>query len=286
MAGTVTVFVFTAVTWPSAEVVIESIAVNVPPGAGEALLVLSVLTTLAWFIVTVVFPDWFAVNEPPPDIAVPADTVIVPFPILLVKAIVPVASGNVITWSAVNVPANNVNSFPSAALPSKTTPLEVDTVSTLLVVVVPTTVKLPAITTSFGKPITMSPLTLVTSISFVVPSTFIKSWDKSLPFNKIAAPPDTVSVVKLYVVSVFIEEIVIVSVVALVVIVTLLPAARVKVSLLLSATTVDCPETATFLNMFCAEPGSVLFIIGSLDVPVTDIPVPAVTEVTASKLAI
>ena len=35
-----------------------------------------------WLIVTVLLPDWFAVNEPPPDKAVPALTVNVPLPTL------------------------------------------------------------------------------------------------------------------------------------------------------------------------------------------------------------
>ena len=61
----------------------------------------------------------------------------------LVKATVPVASGSVIVWSAVSVPANKISSLSSAALPSNITPLDVDTVSTLFVVVVPVTVRLP-----------------------------------------------------------------------------------------------------------------------------------------------
>jgi len=64
-----------------------------------------------------------------------------------VKATVPVASGNVIVLSALNDPANNVSSFASATLPSKTIPLEVERVSTCSVVVVPVTTKLPAIVT-------------------------------------------------------------------------------------------------------------------------------------------
>jgi hypothetical protein len=49
--------VFTAVTCPSVEVVIESIAVKVPPKLGEAVLVLFVLLTEAWLIVTEVLLD-------------------------------------------------------------------------------------------------------------------------------------------------------------------------------------------------------------------------------------
>jgi len=80
---------------------------------------------------------------------------------------VPVASGKVTVLSAVTAPANKVSSFASAALPSKITPFDVLTVSTLLVVVVPVTCKSPEtitslvtvrlfpIVTSFGKPICM-----------------------------------------------------------------------------------------------------------------------------------
>ena len=49
---------------------------------------------------------------------------------------------------------------------------------------------------------------------------------------------------------VFKDAIVIVSVKASVVIVTLEPPTSVKVSLLVSATTLVCPDTAMFLNMF------------------------------------
>jgi len=59
-----------------------------------------------------------------------------------------VASGRVTVLSAVSVPASNVNSLASAALPSKITPLDVETTSTLFVVVVPVTVKSPGITIS------------------------------------------------------------------------------------------------------------------------------------------
>ena len=61
------------------------------------------------------------------------------------KTTVPVASGKVIVLSAVTDPASKVTSFASAALPSNITPFDVDTVSTLFVVVVPVTVKLPGI---------------------------------------------------------------------------------------------------------------------------------------------
>lgn len=70
----------------------------------------------------------------------------------------PVASGSVIVWSAVRAPANNVSSFVSAALPSNITPLDVDTVSTLFVVVVPVTWRSPGIitVTSAASPIVTS----------------------------------------------------------------------------------------------------------------------------------
>ena len=69
------------------------------------------------------------------------------FTISDVSATVPVASGSVTVLSAVSVPANKVSSFASATLPSNTTPFDVDTVSTLFVVVVPVTCKSPGITT-------------------------------------------------------------------------------------------------------------------------------------------
>ena len=61
--------------------------------------------------------------------------------ISVVNATVPVASGKVTVLSAVTAPANKVSSFASAALPSKITPFDVLTVSTLFVVVVPVTCK-------------------------------------------------------------------------------------------------------------------------------------------------
>jgi hypothetical protein len=76
--------------------------------------------------------------------------------ISVVKATVPVASGNVIVLSAVNVPANKVASKASAALPSNTTPFDVETVSTLFVVTVPVTVKFPGIKT-LGELIVVKP---------------------------------------------------------------------------------------------------------------------------------
>ena len=96
--------------------------------------------------------------------------------ISVVKATVPVASGKVIVLSAVNVPAINVNSFASATLPSKITPLDVLTVSTLFVVVVPVTCRSPKtvksllIVTSLGKPICTWLFVTVVSTSFVVPA--------------------------------------------------------------------------------------------------------------------
>jgi hypothetical protein len=66
-------------------------------------------------------------------------------------------------------------------------------------------------------------------------------------------PDDTATPVPaMLVVTVFVsvDAIVIVSVVAFVVIVTLLPATKVNVSSLPSATTVDWPDTAIFLNIF------------------------------------
>ena len=59
--------------------------------------------------------------------------------ISLVIATVPSLSGNVYVLSPDNVPANKVPSFASAALPSNTTPFDVDTTSTLFVVVLPVT---------------------------------------------------------------------------------------------------------------------------------------------------
>ena len=73
--------------------------------------------------------------------------------------------------------------------------------------------------------------------------------------------------------------IVTVSVELLVVILMLVPAAKVNVSLLLSATTVFCPDTAIFLNMFCEDPLSELVIVTDPEVPPPLIPVPALTAV-------
>lgn len=127
---------------------------------------------------------------------VPAVTVKVPFPISLVNATVPVASGRVIVLSPVNVPANKVSSLPSAALPSNITPFDVDTVSTLFVVVVPTTVKLPAITTSFGNPIVILPEECVTSISLAVPTIDTESVPPLEGIRSIELPPDTDELLK------------------------------------------------------------------------------------------
>ena len=63
------------------------------------------------------------------------------------KGIWPVKSGNVIVLSPVTPAANSVISLSSALLPSKITPFVVDTVSTLFVVVVPVTTRLPGIVT-------------------------------------------------------------------------------------------------------------------------------------------
>ena len=78
------------------------------------------------------------------------------------------------------------------------------------------------------------------------------------------------------------------SVAASVVIVIPPAAAKVKVSLLLSATTVDCPLTAMFLNILCEEPLSefVRAILPEVvTVPLPDIPLDpdTVTEVTVPR---
>ena len=61
-------------------------------------------------------------------------------------------------------------------------------------------------------------------------------------------------------------------------------ATRVSVSLLLSATTVDCPDTATFLNIACDEPLSVLVKVTLPLVPPPPNPVPAFTAVISPVL--
>ena len=72
--------------------------------------------------------------------------------------------------------------------------------------------------------------------------------------------------------------IVIVSVVASVVMEVLVPATKVKVSLLVSVTTVLCPATAMFLKMFWLDPKSVLamVMVSVAESPVMEIPAPAV----------
>jgi len=108
-----------------------------------------------------------------PKLCVTVNEVVVPSPdiflvirpgvseISLVKATVPEASGSVTVLSAVRVPASKVSSLASAAEPSNMTPLDVDTVSTLFVVVVPVTCKLPGI-------ITVGALATVPIVTFVV----------------------------------------------------------------------------------------------------------------------
>lgn len=54
------------------------------------------------------------------------------------------------------------------------------------------------------------------------------------------------------------------------------PSAKVRVSLLPSATIVDCPDTATFLKIFCELPREVLAMVKSGEVPETEMPLPAV----------
>ena len=54
---------------------------------------------------------------------------------------------------------------------------------------------------------------------------------------------------------------------------------KVKVSLFVSAVIVSCPVTAKFLNINCSEPLSI-FVTWIVSVPLTDIPVPAVTSST------
>ncbi len=63
-------------------------------------------------------------------------------------------------------------------------------------------------------------------------------------------------------------------------------ATKVSVSLLLSATTVDCPLTAIFLNILCDEPLSELVTVTVPDVPPPLIPVPAVTPVISPTLEV
>ena len=65
---------------------------------------------------------------------------------------------------------------------------------------------------------------------------------------------------------------------------TLLPATKVSVSLLLSATTVFCPDTATFLNIFWLEPLSEFVIVTDPEVPPPLKPVPALTAVISPWL--
>ena len=64
---------------------------------------------------------------------------------LVVSATVPAVVGSVIVMSPDGLPPTRVVSLLSAVDPSKTTPLLVLTVSTLAVVVVPVTTKLPGI---------------------------------------------------------------------------------------------------------------------------------------------
>ena len=77
-----------------------------------------------------------------------------------------------------------------------------------------------------------------------------------------------------------------VSVVAFVVMVIPPDATKVNVSLLLSATTVDCPLTAMFLKIFCEDPLSLFVTVTVPDVPPPLIPVPAVTPVMSPTLVV
>ena len=86
--------------------------------------------------------------------------------ISVVKATVPVASGKVTVLSADNDPANNVSSFASATLPSNITPLDVLTVSTLFVVVVPVTCRSPETTKSLLT-VKLLPTVTLLGIQFV-----------------------------------------------------------------------------------------------------------------------
>ena len=89
---------------------------------------------------------------PPLDIARVEDKPpAVPVVFSFCNAKVPWVLGNVIVISLLDplgLPPTNVVSLLSAVEPSKTTPLLVDTVSTLFVVTVPVTVKLPGIETA------------------------------------------------------------------------------------------------------------------------------------------
>ena len=99
------------------------------------------------------------------------------------KTTVPVASGKVIVLSADTVPAFNNISLLSALLPSNCTPLEVDTVSTLFVVVVPVTVKLPGIViVSEPSPIVAAPPKLAFNASFTF-AVSVTSAEASIPLN-------------------------------------------------------------------------------------------------------
>ena len=79
---------------------------------------------------------------------------------------------------------------------------------------------------------------------------------------------------------------VIVSVAASVVIVIPPAAAKVNVSLLLSATTVLCPLTAIFLYMFCDEPLSEFVTVTVPLVPPPLMPVPGVMPVMSPTLVV
>jgi len=113
---------------------------------------------------------------------------------------VPEASGSIIFLSAVTVVALSVTSWSLAALPSNTTPLDVDTVSTLVVTVLPVTVKSPAIVTLVGKPIVTltSVPTLVTAvvISFEVPKNCKSSAAKLVDADPVS--PSTVNSVDIF----------------------------------------------------------------------------------------
>ena len=61
-------------------------------------------------------------------------------------------------------------------------------------------------------------------------------------------------------------------------------ATKVNVSLLLSATTVDCPDTAIFLNMFCCDPLSVLVNVPLVVIVPPDKPVLVAILVTVPVL--
>ena len=115
--------------------------------------------------------------------------------------IVKVALGIVTVRSAVNAPAFNVSSLASAVVPSNTTPLEVLTVSTLFVVVVPVTCKLPLTTTLVSSSVSpkvkvSSPVIALVTVFKSVRVNISPAISMVLPLcaNVILSPPVNVTV--------------------------------------------------------------------------------------------